>query len=226
MGVPNPTPRLKSYRRNCLVCGKEFSLFRKSKIYCGHICSAKATRGRRGRPCIDCGKTIFDLGSQCRGCYYKRINDKAKKNFKHRFMSKVKKTESCWIWTACRNYAGYGLINIKKRSSLANRVSYTIFNGKIPDGLHILHRCDNPPCVNPKHLYAGTPTDNARDKSERGRCNPPKKLTWDKVREIRAAYDGKRGFQKMMGKRFGVTPSAIRSILINRNWREHVTKGC
>lgn len=88
-----------------------------------------------------------------------------------KFMKSVHKTSTCWIWTKGKHPAGYGVACVGGEVMRAHRVSYIIHNGPIADGMHICHICDNPPCVNPDHLYAGTALDNARDKKERGRYN-------------------------------------------------------
>ena len=79
--------------------------------------------------------------------------------------------QGCWTWTAPRLRGGYGLWGRK----LAHRQSWELANGPIPDGLWILHHCDNKPCVNPGHLYAGTRMDNTRDAVDRGRVHSPRK---------------------------------------------------
>lgn len=86
-----------------------------------------------------------------------------------RFFEKIRKTESCWLWTgAVRN--GYGIINDGKKIPVyAHRLSYRIANGEIPSGMVVRHRCDNPKCVNPDHLQTGTKKQNTKDMVERGR---------------------------------------------------------
>lgn len=91
-----------------------------------------------------------------------------KPTFNERFFSFINKTETCWIWTGALNEAGYGMISdrsVKSGSTAkrAHRVSYEIHKGEIPPGLHILHTCDNPKCVNPGHLILGTNLDNVKD---------------------------------------------------------------
>ena len=85
-----------------------------------------------------------------------------------RFWSKVNKTDVCWYWTAYRDDKGYGTFGLNGKLQKAHRVAYELTYGAIPDGAHILHSCDNPPCVNPAHLRAGTRSDNMRDKVARG----------------------------------------------------------
>lgn len=75
----------------------------------------------------------------------------------------------CLVWCKSRNYAGYGQIRIKGRLWLAHRAVWVEANGPIPDGLFVLHTCDNPPCVNPRHLVQGTQWDNMQDRERKGR---------------------------------------------------------
>lgn len=89
---------------------------------------------------------------------------------RERFMLRVRKTESCWVWTGrARCKQGYGAFSIGNKERLAHRVSYEHFNGWIPEGKLVLHRCDNTRCVNPEHLFLGTHSDNLRDAYSKGR---------------------------------------------------------
>ncbi len=88
-----------------------------------------------------------------------------------RFWSKVRITPGCWEWTAAVNHGGYGLFQYTSRSCRrAHRVSYELAYGPIPKGMVVMHKCDNPPCVNPDHLELGTMADNNRDKGQKGRA--------------------------------------------------------
>lgn len=80
--------------------------------------------------------------------------------------------DGCWEWSGYRNERGYGFTRVGGRGSrgvLAHRLSYMVNVGEIPDGLHVLHRCDNPACVRPDHLFLGTNLDNIRDRMAKGR---------------------------------------------------------
>lgn len=82
----------------------------------------------------------------------------------NRFWEKVKKTKTCWLWTAFKNKQGYGKIGTTASKCInSHRVSWVIHNGPIPDDYFVCHKCDTPSCVNPKHLFIGTRQDNIDD---------------------------------------------------------------
>lgn len=85
-----------------------------------------------------------------------------------RIENKLDKSSGCWLWTGALSH-GYGSITIKRESKLVHRVYWELINGDIPKGMCVCHHCDNPPCVSPEHLFLGTPTDNNRDRDEKGR---------------------------------------------------------
>lgn len=94
--------------------------------------------------------------------------------FHERFWEKVDKTRRCWVWIGAINgRSGHGRTFMDGRRIIASRASWIMHNGPVPDGVFVLHRCDNAPCVRPDHLYLGTLADNNHDAEARGRRPHP-----------------------------------------------------
>ena len=147
--------------------------------------------------------------------------------WRERFWLRVDRrgTKECWEWTGACNPGGYGMFGIDGRAVLAHRLSYTIHYGYIPDGLCVCHHCDNRPCINPLHLFVGTPADNNADMVRKGRdsqlfgeLHSHAKLTDAKVLEI-LSIERVAGDQDIIASKFGVSRSTISKIRSRRAWK-------
>ena len=141
----------------------------------------------------------------------------------------VDKETGCWNWQRYKNHDGYGYQHWGKRMQRAHRLSYEAYNGSIPKRLHILHICDNPSCVNPEHLQAGTHLENMQDMAAKGRGNGKgvsgekhwyAKLTWVEVREIREQYAKGGTTYRTLAEVYNVHTSHIGRIINNTLWVE------
>lgn len=123
----------------------------------------------------------------------------------------VRTSDGCWGWSGALNTSGYP----RSGKLYAHRLSYLIHHGPIPDGLYVLHSCDNPPCTNPDHLSLGTQTDNMADANSKGRLDGApsvgQKLTIDQAREIRRLY-GEGVGKHELAARYGIHPDTARRI--------------
>ncbi len=147
------------------------------------------------------------------------------KSLSERFFSKVKKTDGCWEWQAGKDHFGYGRINVSGKNKHSHIVSWEIFNGSILNKLCVLHKCDNPGCVNPDHLFLGTRADNIRDMYNKKReyilkCeeNGRSKLTKDLVIKIRSEYEQENIYQWVLAEKYGVSQPVISKIIRNERW--------
>ena len=143
-----------------------------------------------------------------------------------RFWSKVDTTavDGCWPWTGCRDRHGYGHIKVGGRAIWAHRLAWALTHGQIPPSLHVLHHCDNPPCVHPTHLFLGNQRINNEDRKSKGRyvgltgeSNGRTKLTVAQVREIRIrAASGE--LKKRLAREYKVGRTTIQHLIAGRNW--------
>lgn len=140
----------------------------------------------------------------------------------------------CWEWVGATTSAGYGHIWVQGRLEYSHRVSWMLFNHEDPGALCVLHHCDNPPCVNPSHLFLGTHQDNSDDCCFKGRnkvpClkgedHPSAQLTEEDVRICRMLYmDGWKQIE--LAALFGVSQPHISSIVTRKTWGHVQTRDC
>jgi hypothetical protein len=148
-----------------------------------------------------------------------------------RFWVKVDKRgpDECWEWIGHRNKNGYGTIRPGGRgnaSVTATHVSYELANGPIPNGLWVLHRCDNPACVNPNHLFLGTHQDNVDDMIAKGRkraahgeAQHNSKLTTEQVIAIRQRYAAGNITMYQLAAEYGIGAGPICNIIHRKTWK-------
>ncbi|MCE5310429.1 MAG: HNH endonuclease [Acidobacteriales bacterium] len=144
----------------------------------------------------------------------------------------------CWIWTGRTNHNGYGRISVsfdgKRIMARTHRISWEIHHGKIPDGMLVLHRCDNPACANPDHLFLGSHQDNQNDctiknrkNGRRGKRRPygprdftvPRVLTQNQVDEIRAMRRNLKVSCSEIAKIYGVSRAMVWLIVTGKAWK-------
>lgn len=205
----NPHPNC-----TCLSCGNRFyqypsRILRGGGKYCSRTCQAARTPEQR---------------------FWQRVNQDGP------VPSHRPELGPCWQWTGATS-SGYGIIHPACRVELwAHHVSYEIHSGKIPEGLYVLHHCDNRRCVNPAHLFLGTLADNNADRDRKGRqakgnragfrVQPPSgernthaKLTETDVREIRRLHTEEKLNCGILARRFGVSPCSCQGIVRRKTWK-------
>ena len=137
--------------------------------------------------------------------------------------SLLNRDTGCIEWTAALMYQGYGHINWRGKVLRAHRASYAANKGDIPKGMVVCHKCDNPKCINPEHLFLGSPSENSADMKQKrrstiGERNPMAKLTLANVQAIRIwAKTGM--LHKKIAEKFGVKREAIGLIVRGERWK-------
>ncbi len=140
----------------------------------------------------------------------------------------VNPKSGCWEWQQSHNGIGYGTLTINKKRKYAHRLAFELVCGSIPSGLMLCHKCDNPSCINPEHLFLGTQTENMKDCSIKGRLkpyklgfpgekNPSAKLNEEKVSIIKERLRSGE-LQSSIANYFGVTQSVISEIKRGKLW--------
>lgn len=133
-----------------------------------------------------------------------------------RFYSRLAERGDCIEWVGCVSPTRYGRCRFLGREEYAHRVSYIIHKGAIPDDMWVLHTCDNPSCVNPYHLYLGTPKDNSWDRESRGRGNRSAKLSLLDIQNIRERYARGDITQRELGAKYSIHIMTVSQIINGR----------
>jgi len=144
-----------------------------------------------------------------------------KKSLFERFMEKVEVTENCWIWKGFKTAKGYGQIGKGKAGEpilRAHRVSWEFAYGEIEEGLLVCHKCDNPSCVKPSHLFLGTPQENSSDMVMKGRNGSGfnvynAKYTDEMIEKVRSEYESGHFTQRELADKFGIARSYMNKLL-------------
>ncbi len=189
----------------CENCFYKFQCYRKEGVFCSSRCSGIKIAEKRIRITLP-EKFCLTL-NECNS------------------------SNECWIWPKGKDRKGYGQFRYGKKGAYkAHRVSYLIFNGEIPPAMFVCHTCDNPPCVNPEHLFTGTPRDNTRDMIKKGRDKLSSlvhknerlaaKLTIEEVLEIRRKHLNEKIPLSKLAKIYNVTHNNIWCIIKRMTWKD------
>ena len=146
----------------------------------------------------------------------------------------VERSDGCWIWKGSKNKDGYGRFRFNGKAMLAHRVSWVLAYGEPREGSCVLHKCDNPACVRPEHLFLGSRADNHADATRKGRARWAHLRAWrdrlggersshvlteDQVKEVRLRFAAGET-QTALAKTFGVHQTTIHNIVANKTWRK------
>lgn len=206
----------------CEKCGNKFNWSRSKFQTIPKFCSRKC-KGHTGfRP----GSTLF---------ISEMTNEQKFERLKKSFEKHVIRQEGCWSWKGPIDKGGYSVMSCRPEigSNKGHKASWLIYHGEIPKYMYICHKCDNPICTNPDHLWIGTSKQNNDDKISKGRARyilPPhkigsengsSKLTEDQVKQIKMLISSGRSCYGI-GKEFNVSKTTILRIKNGKNWG-HVT---
>jgi len=146
--------------------------------------------------------------------------------------TKYNHNNTCLEWVGSRDRNGYGRLSVEGKQLLAHRLMFELHFGKIPSRMYVCHKCDNPSCVRPSHLFVGTPSDNNKDaynkgrNSQKGECNGHSKLLLKDVIALRKQWDttvfgrgDKKTFFENQAQKYGVSTSTIEKVVKRHNWR-------
>jgi hypothetical protein len=192
-------------------------------------------KGRPQKPCQECGvaftrnpkygrsqwENALYCSQQCMGLAKTKTLAENRPPLEALFHERTHKTDGCWEWKGTIDGYGYGVIDYAGKRYRAHVLSLAYDGRPVGDGQIACHHCDNPRCVRPGHLYPGTPADNSRDASERGRLlrgekHPQTRLTWREVAEIRS---NPIGTKTGIARKYNVSRPTIARILAGKTWR-------
>lgn len=226
-------------QKTCPTCRGAFEIIpsKSSRIFCSNECHGVAKRRRQAVACIRCG-TVFEVTEHqaqrerrfcSKACWY-AVRTTIRRDWRERLWEKIDRRgpSECWPWTGSRDGRGYGMfmfssIRDVKRNMKAHRAAYVSENGPVPDDVFVCHRCDNPPCCNPAHLFPAHHQGNVDDMvakgrhrgSGKGQAAPTAKLTDEAVRRIRSDPRSSRA----VAAELGVGKSTINSVRAGETWK-------
>lgn len=235
----------------CRVCGNPIPKHPSQSLcdhnqrkFCSRVCYREWFKTHSKKPptpaanahCQECGKDFYVRPSNLhnrhgapfcsRRCYDAARSRHTDDQVRERFWSYVERTEGCWTWKLSTASNGYGRFSPDGEIQVnAHRFAWEITYGPISDGLEVCHRCDNPACVNPAHLFLGTHRENMLDMVQKGRHFRPglehrAKLTREQVAEIRHRYATEKISQRQLARDYGVSKATIGHLLTYRTWRD------
>lgn len=195
-------------QKNCESCGNTFhysSSRRPNARFCSKKCLSKLTKHEQD------AKRKYLWESETRDQYIEAM--------KIKFEKFVIRSSGCWDWAAYKNKQGYGIMLHRNKTLKAHRASYMIYKGDIPDGIFVLHACDNPSCANPEHLFLGNNLINMRDMAAKKRNKPRSKLLEHQIKTIKQLL--KLGVScAKIGRDYNVSDVCIWSIKNNKSWKD------
>ena len=172
--------------------------------------------------CKTCGCPVVRTAKHCRR---HQQNGPRAKPLDERFWTSVliASDADCWIWQKSKDRKGYGKFGTgsmkdgTRRIEIASRMAWIITHGEIEDGLFVCHRCDNPSCCNPSHLYLGTCADNLQEMHGKGRFRNKKWLSVDQVEKIKSLLDSRTNAS--ISRELGISSSVVSRIRIGQSYK-------